>query len=99
MLDHKIALFEGKRIRRHWDNEKELWYFSVVDAVAVLTGSTIPRRYWSDLKIKLQKEGSEVYEKIVQLKMRASDGKYYQQVELFEFFKFLTLIINSLATE
>src|SRR3989339_2013782 len=77
MLDHKIALFEGKRIRRHWDNEKELWYFSVVDAVAVLTGSTIPRRYWSDLKIKLQKEGSEVYEKIVQLKMRASDGKYY----------------------
>ncbi len=78
MLDHKIALFEGKRIRRHWDNEKELWYFSVVDAVAVLTGSTIPRRYWSDLKIKLQKEGSEVYEKIVQLKMRASDGKYYQ---------------------
>ena len=78
MLDHKIALFEGKRIRRHWDNEKELWYFSVVDAVAVLTGSTIPRRYWSDLKIKLQKEGSEEYEKIVQLKMRASDGKYYQ---------------------
>src|SRR3989339_1275526 len=77
MLDHKIALFEGKRIRRHWDNEKELWYFSVVDAVAVLTGSTIPRRYWSDLKIKLQKEGSEVYEKIVQLKMRASDGKFY----------------------
>jgi hypothetical protein len=74
----KIALFEGKRIRRHWDNEKELWYFSVVDVIAVLTGSTIPRRYWSDLKIKLQKEGSEVYEKIVQLKMQATDGKYYQ---------------------
>jgi len=71
-------LFEGKRIRRHWDNEKELWYFSVVDVIAVLTGSTIPRRYWSDLKIKLQKEGSEVYEKIVQLKMQATDGKYYQ---------------------
>jgi len=77
MSKHKIAIFEGKRIRRHWDNEKELWYFSVVDVIAVLTGSTIPRRYWSDLKIKLQKEGSEVYEKIVQLKMQASDGKYY----------------------
>src|SRR3989339_1646909 len=77
MLDHKIAIFEGKRIRRHWDNQRELWYFSVVDVVEVLTGSTIPRRYWSDLKIKLQKEGSEVYEKIVQLKMQAADGKYY----------------------
>lgn len=78
MPEHKIAIFQGKRIRRHWDDEKELWYFSVVDVVAVLTGSSIPRRYWSDLKIKLQKEGSEVYEKIVQLKMQATDGKYYQ---------------------
>ncbi|MDO8609925.1 MAG: hypothetical protein Q7R95_05215 [bacterium] len=77
MLEHKIAIFEGKRIRRHWDNEKELWYFSVVDVVGALTGSSIPRRYWSDLKIKLQKEGSEVYEKIVQLKMHSSDGKNY----------------------
>ena len=78
MSEHKIAIFEGKRIRRHWDNQRELWYFSVVDVVEVLTGSTIPRRYWSDLKIKLQKEGSEVYEKIVQLKMQTTDGKYYQ---------------------
>src|SRR3972149_3232305 len=77
MSDQGIALFEGKKIRRQWNNEKELWYFSVVDVIQVLTGSTIPRRYWSDLKIKLQKEGSEVYEKIVQLKMQASDGKYY----------------------
>ena len=45
--------------------------------VGTLTDSSVPRRYWSDLKIKLQKEGSEVYEKIVQLKMQASDGKYY----------------------
>lgn len=73
----KVALFEGKRIRRHWDNEKELWYFSVIDVIGVLTDSTIPKRYWSDLKIKLQNEGSEVYEKIVQLKMKASDGKKY----------------------
>ena len=78
MSKHKFAIFEGKRIRRIWDGEKELWYFSVIDVVTVLTGSTIPRRYWSDLKIKLQKEGSEVYEKIVQLKMLSSDGKYYQ---------------------
>ena len=49
----------------------------MVDVVAVLTDSTIPRRYWSDLKTKLKEEGSEVYEKIVQLKMRAPDGKYY----------------------
>lgn len=77
MKQTKIALFEGKQIRRHWDNDKELWYFSVIDVVSTLTGSSIPRRYWSDLKIKLQKEGSEVYEKIVQLKMQAPDGKYY----------------------
>lgn len=71
----KIALFEGRIIRRHWDDKEEKWYFSVIDVVEVLTGSTIPRRYWSDLKIKLQKEGSEVYEKIVHLKMAAPDGK------------------------
>lgn len=78
MSNRKIALFKGKGIRRHWDNEKELWYFSVIDVVEVLTDSTIPKRYWSDLKSKLQKEGSEVYEKIVQLKMQAADEKYYQ---------------------
>jgi hypothetical protein len=71
----KIALFEGKQIRRHWNEEKELWYFSVIDVVEILSGSTIPRRYWSDLKNKLKSEGSEVYEKIVQLKIVAEDGK------------------------
>jgi hypothetical protein len=70
-----IAIFEGSRIRRHWDGEKELWYFSVIDIIGALTGSTIPRRYWSDLKNKLKGEGSEVYEKIVQLKILAEDGK------------------------
>lgn len=73
----QIAIFEGKKIRRIWDDKKELWYFSVVDVVAILTGSTIPKRYWSDLKIKLKNEGSQVYEKIVQLKFLANDGKYY----------------------
>jgi hypothetical protein len=70
-----IAIFEGSQIRRHWDAEKELWYFSVIDTVQVLTESTIPRRYWSDLKTKLINEGSEVYEKIVRLKILAEDGK------------------------
>lgn len=72
-----IVIFEGKQIRRHWDEEKELWYFSVIDMVMILTGSSIPRRYWSDLKSKLKTEGSQVYEKIVQLKFMAKDGKYY----------------------
>lgn len=77
MKKTKVALFEGKKIRRRWDGEKEKWYFSVVDVVEVLTDSTIPKRYWSDLKNKLKSEGSQVYEKIVQLKLEASDGKKY----------------------
>jgi len=70
-----IAIFEGKRIRRYWDEKNEKWYFSIIDIVQTLTDSTIPRRYWSDLKAKLSSEGSEVYEKIVQLKLKAPDGK------------------------
>lgn len=71
----KLAIFEGKQIRRVWDEKKELWYFSVIDIIEILTGTSIPRRYWSDLKIRLKNEGSEVYDKIVQLKMTAPDGK------------------------
>lgn len=70
-----MVLFNQKQIRRFWDEEKELWYFSIVDIVEILTDSSIPRRYWSDLKGKLKNEGSEVYEKIVQLKLAAPDGK------------------------
>lgn len=54
-----------------------MWYFSVIDVIEVLTGSTIPKRYWSDLKKKLLKEGSQVYEKIVQLKFAVADDKQY----------------------
>ena len=68
-------LFEGKEIRSIWDSEKEDYYFSVVDVIAALTDATIPRNYWSDLKRKLIDEGSEVHEKIVQLKLKAKDGK------------------------
>lgn len=75
MKNKVIAIFEGNQIRRQWDDEKELWYFSVTDIIKALTGSSIPRRYWSDLKSKLKNEGSEVYEKIVQLKIVAEDGK------------------------
>lgn len=72
----RVAIFEGKHIRKiiHLDE----WWFSVIDIVEILTGSSIPKRYWSDLKRKLAKEGySELYEKIVQLKFAAADGKYY----------------------
>ena len=70
-----IKLFEDKQVRSVWDSEAEKWYISIVDVIEVLTDSANPRRYWSDLKIKLEKEGSEVYENIVQLKMEAPDGK------------------------
>jgi len=76
--ENSIILFHQKQVRRHWDEEQELWYFSIIDVIAALTDASIPRRYWSDLKAKLKKEGSEVYEKIVQLKMRAPDGKQRQ---------------------
>jgi len=73
-----IAIFEGHKIRRLWDEEKELWFFAVMDVVEILAQTDRPRKYWNDLKAKLKAEGSEVSEKIGQLKMRASDGKYYQ---------------------
>lgn len=73
-----IKVFEEKKVRTLWDSETEEWYFSVVDVVAVLTDSENPRRYWSDLKRRLAKEGSQLYAEIVQLKMLSSDGKYYK---------------------
>ena len=73
-----LHLFEDKKVRTLWDEEQEKWYFSIVDTIKVLTGSTIPKRYWSDLKKKLSKEGSQLYEDIVQLKMLSADGKYYK---------------------
>ncbi|MDR2653033.1 MAG: hypothetical protein LBC68_12110, partial [Prevotellaceae bacterium] len=72
-----IKIFETKKVRSLWDSEQEKWYISIVDVIEVLTESANSRRYWSDLKIKLQKEGSQLYEKIVQLKLPAADGKKY----------------------
>ena len=75
----KIQLFENQIIRTVWDEEREEWFFSVVDVCAVLTGSDNPRRYWSDLKRKMKAEGAvQLYENIVQLKMKSSDGKSYK---------------------
>ena len=70
----KVALFEGKKIRKVFHQDE--WWFSVIDVIEVLTDSTRPRKYWSDLKKKLTEEGYfEVSEKIGQLKMEAPDGK------------------------
>ena len=66
---NQIQLFNDRKVRTVWDSDTEEWYFSVVDTVGILTESENPRRYLSDLKRKLKKEGSEVYENIVQLKL------------------------------
>ena len=78
MVKNKIALFEGKKIRRLWDEEKEFWYFSVVDIIGVLTSQSdfqLARNYWKVLKNRLKKEGSEVVTNCNRLKMTAEDGK------------------------
>lgn len=73
-----IKVFEEKHVRTVWDDAQEQWYVSIVDVIEILTGSDRPRTYWSDLKKKLKAEGSELSEKIGQLKMRAEDGKMRQ---------------------
>jgi hypothetical protein len=70
-----IKLFDEKQVRTQWDAELEKWYISIIDVVEILTDTDRPRKYWSDLKAKLKKEGSELSEKIGQLKMIAEDGK------------------------
>lgn len=76
-MKNEIKLFEQKQIRSLYDEKTEKWYFSIIDIIDVLTESSNPRRYWSDLKNKLSREEGfvEVYEKIVQLKLKAPDGK------------------------
>ncbi len=73
-----IQIFEDRKVRTVWDDEQEKWFFSIIDVVEVLTGTDRPRKYWNDLKAKLKKEGSELSEKIGQLKMLSSDGKSYK---------------------
>ena len=72
-----LAIFEGKNIRRIWDGKGEKWWFSLIDVVFVLTGSSNARTYWRVLKNRLKKEGSQVVTKCNDLKLLAPDGKYY----------------------
>lgn len=73
-----IKLFENYKVRTSWDNEKEIWYFSVVDIVGILSESKNPNNYWKVLKNRLRKEGSQLVTTCNQLKMQSSDGKYYK---------------------
>ena len=76
-MKNEIKLFEERNVRTVWNEETEEWYFSIVDVIEILTDTDRPRKYWNDLKKKLQKEGSELSEKIGQLKIPSSDGKNY----------------------
>ncbi len=70
-----IKLFQDQRVRVAWDTDQEKWYFSIIDVIGVLSGSENPRKYWSVLKARLKKEGSEVATNCSRLKMQAIDGK------------------------
>lgn len=73
-----IQLFEEKNVRTIWNQDEEKWYFSIVDTVSVLSESPNPRKYWSVLKARLKKEGSQLTTNCSQLKMQSADGKYYK---------------------
>ena len=78
-MDNEIKLFDGNQIRSIWDNDKEEWYFSVIDILGILTESDNPRKYWSVLKTRLKKEGNELATICSQLKMKSpKDGKMYK---------------------
>ena len=73
-----IQLFEDKKVRTAWDAKQEKWYVSIIDVIAILTDSPNPRKYWSVLKLRLKKEGSQLTTNCSQLKMQSSDGKFYK---------------------
>lgn len=79
MTQHpSLQLFENKKVRTLWDETQEKWYFSIVDVIQILTDSSNPRKYWSVLKLRLNREGSQLTSNCSQLKMPAADGKYYK---------------------
>ena len=94
-----IKLFEQKLIHSVWNAEEEKWYFSIIDIIEVLTGTDRLRKYWSDLKVKLQKAGSELSEKIGQLKLAAADGKMRltDVADTEQFFRLIQSIFSSKA--
>jgi hypothetical protein len=73
-----IKIFENKKVRSMWDSDAEKWYISVVDVIEALTESPNPRKYWSVLKTRMKKEGSELATNCSQLKMQSADGKFYK---------------------
>jgi BRO family, N-terminal domain len=73
--EKNIQLFQNQKVRTHWDEDQEKWFFSIIDVVAILADNFRSRKYWNDLKKKLKDEGSELSENIGQLKMKAADGK------------------------
>ena len=73
-----IKLFNDKKVRVHWDDEQEKWYFSIVDVIGILTESLKPNNYWKVLKSRLKKEGSQLVTNCNQLKMQSTDGKFYK---------------------
>ena len=81
MVNTNLAIFEGQKIRRVWDKKEGKWYFSVIDIIALLTEQANFKRaqsYWTTLKSRLKKEGSEVVTKCDKLKLQSVDGKYYK---------------------
>lgn len=76
--ENAIQLFDNKKVRTVWDSELEKWFISIIDVIEVLIETDRPRKYWSDLKSKLKKEGSQLSENIGQLKIQSSDGKFYK---------------------
>jgi hypothetical protein len=76
--NQSLQLFEDKKVRTLWDEEQERWYFSIVDVIEILTGSPNARKYWSVLKMRLKKEGSQLTTNCSQLKMQSADGKFYK---------------------
>ena len=78
-----IRLFEERKVRAIWDDEQEEWYFSIVDVISILTDSPNPRKYWSVLKTRLKREGSELTTNCSQLKMQAADGNVANTEQLF----------------
>ena len=77
-MKNEVKLFEQQKVRTHWDEKEQKWFFSIIDVIEILTGTDRGRKYWNDLKTKLKKEGSELSEKIGQLKMQSTDGKFYK---------------------
>ena len=71
-------MFRDQKVRVHWDEEQEKWFFSIVDVIAILTESPRSRKYWNALKTKLKEEGSQLSSIMGQLKMQSADGKYYK---------------------